>query len=255
MFGITLRVWGDYACFTRPEMKSERVTYDVMTPSSARGILEAIHWKPAIKWVIDEIYVCKPIQFSNIKRNERKSKISEISEIKKAMSGKEVNTIQSKGLQEDIMQRTTIMLTNVEYVIKAHFELTDSAGEEDTKEKHINIFLRRARNGQCYNQPYLGCREFSANFELVSNKKVVDQVTKQSEQISLEEANAINSRLSIGDEITIENFLKYFKISETKDFGYMLYDIDFKNNMKPMFFRAKMEDGVIKVPDESEVIS
>lgn len=216
MFGVKLRVYGDYACFTRPEMKVERVTYDVITPSSARGILEAIHWKPAIKWIVDEIIVCKPIEFTNIKRNERKSVIPKIPE--KALLGEEIQELRSKGLSEDIEQRNSIILKNVEYIIKAHFELTNLVGEEDNEEKHYNIFLRRARKGQCFNQPYFGCREFSAKFELLDDKKDVQG------------------------------------IEESRDLGYMLYDIDYKNGMKPMFFRAKMERGVILVPGKDRVI-
>lgn len=209
MYGIELRVWGDYACFTRPEMKVERVSYDVITPSAARGIIESIHYKPAIKWVIDEIKVLKPVRFSNIRRNEVSSIIS-ASNINAAMKGTKSIYLNAN---KDRQQRATLMLKDVEYIIKAHFEMTQKAGETDTPEKHYNIFLRRARLGQCFNQPYLGCREFPANFELVEG------------QI-------------------------YQPIGETKDLGFMLYDIDFKNNMQPVFFRAYMENGIIKIPDE-----
>lgn len=218
MFGIVLRVWGDYACFTRPEMKVERVTYDVMTPSAARGILDAIHWKPAIRWVIDEIWVMKPIVFSNIRRNE----VSSV--IQKGAVNALINNASKNGgkaellyqnTQKDRQQRATLMLKDVEYVIKAHFELTDKAGEEDTDEKHYNIFLRRARKGQCYHHPYFGCREFPVDFELVE------------------------------DENTLEK-----PINEDRDLGWMLYDIDFKNYMNPRFFRAQMKSGIIEIPDE-----
>lgn len=209
MYGIELRVWGDYACFTRPEMKVERVSYDVMTPSAARGIIESIHYKPAIKWVIDEIKVLKPVRFSTIRRNEVSSIIS-ASNINAAMKGTKSIYLNAN---KDRKQRATLMLKDVEYIIKAHFEMTQKAGETDTPEKHYNIFLRRARLGQCFNQPYLGCREFPANFELVEG------------QI-------------------------YQPIGETKDLGFMLYDIDFKHNMQPVFFRAYMENGIIKIPDE-----
>lgn len=210
MYGITLRIWGDYACFTRPEMKVERVSYDVITPSAARGIIEAIHYKPAIRWVIDEIQIIKPIQFSNIRRNEVSSVIS-TGTINSAIKGKDPNIY--LNTTKDRQQRATLMLKEVEYIIKAHFEMTGKGGEDDTPEKHYNIFLRRARSGQCFNQPYLGCREFPANFELVESQL-------------------------------------HHPIGETKDLGYMLYDIDFKNNMQPVFFRAYMEEGIIKIPGE-----
>lgn len=206
-YGIKLRVWGDYACFTRPEMKVERVSYDVMTPSAARGILEALHWKPSVKWVIDYIHVIKPIQFENIRRNEVVSKASK----------KKLHIYAS----EERQQRAALVLKNVEYVIEAHFELTDRCGEEDTKEKHYNIFLRRARQGQCFHQPYFGTREFPVKFELIES-----------------ESDAISSAHT-----------------GTIDLGYMLYDQTYELNSNgelkqstPYFYRAEMVDGVIKVP-------
>lgn len=210
MYGITLRIWGDYACFTRPEMKIERVSYDVITPSAARGIIEAIHYKPAIRWIIDEIQILKPVQFSNVRRNEVSSVI-QTTAVNRAMKNKESHIY--LNTTKDRQQRATLMLKDVEYIIKAHFEMTDQATETDTPAKHYNIFLRRAREGQCFNQPYLGCREFAANFELVENDL-------------------------------------YMPIQETKDLGFMLYDIDFKNGMQPVFFRAHMENGIIKIPGE-----
>ncbi|MBU0501952.1 MAG: type I-C CRISPR-associated protein Cas5c, partial [Candidatus Margulisbacteria bacterium] len=141
-YGIKLKVWGGYACFTRPEMKAERVSYDVMTPSAARGILEAIYWKPAIKWVIDKIHVLNKIGFDNIRRNEVSGKISQ-SNVKKAMEGKGVDLYQS--ITDERQQRASMVLKNVAYIIEAHFEMTAKAGETDNPEKHYNIFLRRAR--------------------------------------------------------------------------------------------------------------
>ena len=207
-----LRVWGDYACFTRPEMKVERVSYDIMTPSAARGILEAIHWKPAITWIIDEICVLNPITFSNIRRNEVSSKISE-GNITAVMGGNDRMLYQSSNA--DRQQRATIMLKDVNYIIKAHFLMTDKAGESDTEEKHYNIFLRRARQGQYYHQPYFGCREFPVKYELLE-KEIPEP------------------------------------IKESKDLGWMLYDIDYRNNddLTPVFFRAEMIDGIIKIPQD-----
>ncbi len=218
--GVTLRVWGDYACFTRPEMKIERVSYDVITPSSARAILESIHWKPAIRWVIDEIYVIKPIKFQTILRNDvSKDKIISEQSIKKSMKNMQdsfyIDTNKAR------QQKNSMILKDVEYVINAHFEMTKYAGETDDEKKHYNIFLRRARNGECFYQPYLGCREFSCNFEL------------------LEEDVEINA------------------INETRDLGWMLYDVDFvKGNdsyrkvekYNPIFFRAELVSGKISIP-------
>ncbi|TGE38105.1 type I-C CRISPR-associated protein Cas5 [Desulfosporosinus fructosivorans] len=207
-YGICLETWGDYALFSRPEMKVERVSYDVITPSAARGIIDSIYWKPAIVWRIDKVHVCNPVEFTNIRRNEVSSKISARS-VDSVMNGAAkplyINT------NEDRQQRASMILKNVRYIIEAHFELTDKAGETDTIEKHYNIALRRMRKGQCYHQPCFGCREFPANFRLL-------------------EGDVPESGL-IGE----------------KDLGYMLYDMDFTDpeNIKPMFFRAVMRNGII----------
>ncbi|MCD6293921.1 MAG: type I-C CRISPR-associated protein Cas5 [Deltaproteobacteria bacterium] len=158
-YGIKIRVWGDYALFTRPEMKVERVSYDVMTPSAARGILEAIYWKPAIRWVVDRIHVLKPIRFENIRRNEvgKRASID-----RSVMSGKK-----EAGIFVDDpktrQQRASMVLRNVEYVIEAHFEFTSK--EDNNEGKHMDMFKRRAVKGQCFHRPYFGCREFPINFE------------------------------------------------------------------------------------------
>ncbi len=207
-YGIKVEVRGDYALFTRPEMKVERVSYDVITPSAARGLIEAIYFKPAIRWIIDRIYVCNPIKFTNIRRNEVSSKIP-ISSVRAAIIGN--SEIKPIYTTMDIQQRASLVLKDVWYVIEAHFELTDKAGETDTEEKHYNIVLRRLRKGQCYHQPYLGCREFPARFRLVEEGEVIKTC------------------------------------GETRDLGYMLYDMDYSDpeDIKPMFFRALMKDGVI----------
>ena len=205
-YGVKLRGWGDYACFTRPEMKAERVSYDVMTPSAARGILEAIHWKPALVWRVDRIHVMKPIKFDSIRRNEVASKISERN-IKTAMNGGSVDLHQY--VTDDRQQRASLLLRDVEYIIEAHFDMTDKAGETDNHGKHCDIFSRRARSGQCHMRPYFGCREFPVNFELL-------------------EGVAPKSVL-IGKQ----------------DLGWMLWDIDFANDMQPIFYRPTMENGVI----------
>lgn len=157
-YGVKLRVWGDYALFTRPEMKVERVSYDVMTPSAARGILEAIYWKPQIRWVIDRIHVLKPIQFQNLRRNEVANRVSVN---KKDMEKKKPLF---RYIEDDRQQRASMVLRDVEYVIEAHFEFTSD--NEQNEGKHLDMFRRRAEKGQCFHRPYLGCREFPAAFEL-----------------------------------------------------------------------------------------
>lgn len=213
-YGIRLLVWGERACFTRPEMKVERVSYDVMTPSAARGIVEAIHWKPAIRWVIDSIQVLKPIRFESIRRNEIGSRISA------ANAAKAMKTGNLDGLvsfaEEDRQQRAATILRDVAYVISAHFDLTGKAESGNSVGKHLDIFNRRARKGQCFQAPCFGNREFSVNFELLEP-----------------DAAAPASDPSLLGE---------------RDLGWMLHDIDFDNQMTPRFFRAVMRDGFIAVP-------
>jgi len=205
-YGVKLKVWGDYACFTRPEMKVERVSYDVMTPSAARGVLEAIYWKPAIRWVIDRIHVLKPIRFDNIRRNEISSKLP-IGNVKKAM--KDGHFAVEVFIEDDRQQRAAMVLREVEYVIDAHFEFTGN--EDNNPTKHKEIFDRRAGKGQCFHHPYLGCREFPAQFE------PVEEVPRSA-------------------------------LQEEKDLGWMLHDIDFDDDMKARFFRAVMRGGIIEIP-------
>lgn len=206
---ILLRLWGDYACFTRPEMKVERVSYDVITPSAARGVLEAIYWKPQIRWCIDRIHVLAPIHFMNIRRNEVASKI--------AVNGPRKSMKDGKGrlgiyVDEDRQQRAAIVLRNVEYAIEAHFELLDKS---EHPKKHYEMFKRRVEKGQHFQQPYFGCREFSCNYEW---------------QDPAEISHCPES------------------LQGQKDLGYMLHDIDFDEECTPRFFRAVMTDGVIEVP-------
>ncbi len=213
-YGINLLVWGERACFTRPEMKVERVSYDAMTPSAARGILEAIHWKPAIRWAVDSIQVLKPIRFESIRRNEVGGKLSAAS-VAKAMKAGRTDELFDL-VEEDRQQRAATVLRDVAYVIGAHFELTARAGAEDSEGKHLDIFNRRARKGQCFHTPCFGVREFPASFAL---------------QEPDAERPAFDSSLA-GE----------------RDLGWMLHDIDFANNMTPHFFRARMRDGLIAVP-------
>ncbi len=224
-YGIKLHVWGDYACWTRPEMKVERVSYDVMTPSAARGILEAIHWKPAIHWVIDRIHVLEPIRFESIRRNEVASKISATKAIGAMRKGSTSGLYLLVDEGKERQQRAATVLRNVAYVIEAHFELTEKATSEDNEGKHLDIFNRRARKGQCFHHPYLGTREFPAQFALIEDE------TLPTSNLNAQEKNG--------------------------DLGWMLHDIDFQDNNTPRFFRAAMEDGVIRVPpfDGEGVIS
>jgi CRISPR-associated protein Cas5d len=211
---IALHVWGDYACFTRPEMKAERVSYDVMTPSAARGILEAIHWKPAIVWVIDRIHVLKPIRVQTFRRNEVASKVP-ASKARQIMERNDTLAGLGLAVDDDRQQRATIALYDVAYVIEAHFELTEKAGAEDSLAKHTEMFKRRAAKGQCFQQPCFGCREFAACFELVEGGTPVSK-------LPLDQLN--------------------------RDLGWMLYDIDFSDEDKrPMFFRGKLENGILDV--------
>ena len=158
-YGITLHVWGDYACFTRPEMKVERVSYDVMTPSAARSVLEAVHWKPAIRWIVDRITVLRPVRFESLRRNEVGHRIPAGAAAAAMKRGRgDLGLV----VEDDRQQRAATLLRDVAYLIDAHFELTAKAGPEDNEGKHLDMARRRARVGQCFRRPYLGCRELPA---------------------------------------------------------------------------------------------
>lgn len=211
-YGVRLRVEGPHALFTRPEMKVERVSYDVMTPSAARGILEAIHWKPAIRWVIDRIHVLRPIRFHAIRRNEVGHK-APAGKIRGAMNRGNLEGLRLL-VDKDRQQRAATVLVNPAYVIEAHFEPTAKAGPDDTEGKHLDIFNRRAGRGQCFHQPCLGTREFAAAFELIPHDVPLPP-----------------------------------PIAETRDLGFMLWDIDHSAPGRPsLFFRARLEGGVMAVP-------
>lgn len=204
-----MEVRGDRALFTRPEMKVERVSYDAPTPSAVRGMLEAVYFHPGLVWRIDKIYVLNPIQFTNIRRNEVDAKILASDLRSVAQGGTKPLYI---ATMDSIQQRAAMMLKDVHYVIEAHFDMTDKANPSDNPGKFQDIIKRRLRSGQCFSQPYLGCRECTADF-----------------------------RLWEGGEIET--------IQETRDLGWMLYDMDYSNpaNITPMFFRAKMVNGVVDV--------
>ena len=208
---IQVEVWGDYACFTRPEMKTERVSYDVMTPSAARGLLESIYWHPGLRWVIDRIHVCSPIRFTNIRRNEVKDVIS-ANKVKAVMNGGTGELYLAAS--ESIQQRAAMVLRDVHYVIDAHFEMTRRANPGDNPGKFQDILRRRLRKGQCYHQPCFGCREFPANF-----------------------------REWPGGSIPA--------LKVTQDLGFMLHSLDYSDsaNIRSQFFRAKLVDGVMECRD------
>ena len=216
-----LEVWGDIACFTRPELKVERVSYDVITPSAARAIFEAIFWKPAIRWQVTKIEVLNPIRWVSIRRNEVGAVASK--------------TMESLYIEDKRQQKNSLMLRDVKYRIHAklmYIPVRDRKNDalvsdhaDENPGKYNAMFERRAAKGQCFNQPYLGTRECAASFRLVN--PATDTLTPP--------------------------------LMESRDLGIMLYDMDFQANaQKPeaMFFRAKMENGVIIVPpiDSEEVL-
>ncbi|MFE1598064.1 type I-C CRISPR-associated protein Cas5c [Methylobacterium sp. ID0610] len=215
-YGVRLKVWGDRACFTRPEMKVERVSYDVITPSAARGILEAILWKPQIRWVVDRIHVLKPVRFQSFRRNEVGAKMPAVTAERAMRAG----SVAGLGLvvEDNRQQRATMLLVDVAYEIHAHFELTDKAGPEDTPAKYASMFNRRAAAGQCFHRPCLGTREFPAEFTLVPQDAPLPASALPADQ-------------------------------RDRDLGWMLHDIDFANDRAARFFRARLVRGVLDVQE------
>lgn len=209
-----LEVKGDFACFTRPEMKVERVSYDIITPSAARAIFEAILWKPAIEWHIHKIEVLNPIKWINIRRNEVGA-VLPIGNINKAMRG---GALPALYIENERQQRAGLFLKEVAYRLHGSFSLTDKAGKDDNAGKFADMFKRRATKGQCFNQPYLGCREFSCDFKLIDNP--------EAEQTA---------------------------IAESRPLGWMLYDLDYQSTAEPspLFFNAVMDKGIINIPDRN----
>jgi len=238
-YGITLHVWGDYALFSRPEMKAERVSYDVMTPSAARGILEAIYWKPQIRWVVDRIHILNPISFTSVRRNELASKIPPAPARAAMKTGAGILGI---NIEDDRQQRASLVLRDVAYIIEAHFDVLDFHFERngpelparDCEAKHLDIFKRRARAGQNFQQPYFGCREFPAKFALLENPAALPA-----------------GKLPPDDP------------ARNRDLGYMLHDIAFDQDPKtkavratqPRFFRAEIKDGIITIPPFSQALA
>ena len=217
---ISLEVWGEFACFSRPEMKVERVSYDMMTPSAARGLLEAIYWHPGLRYVIDRIQVCAPIRTMNLRRNE----------VKATISARAARTVRERGrgelylaTPEEIQQRAALLLRDVRYVIDAHFNITDKAAPGDNPGKFQDILKRRISRGQFYHQPCFGCREFPAQFKQCTERPPCPE-----------------------------------ELRGERDLGYMLWDMDYSDpeNIAPLFFRARLVDGVLTVPtrDSGEVM-
>jgi CRISPR-associated protein Cas5d len=207
-----LEVSGDYACFTRPEMKVERVSYDVITPSAARAVFEAILWKPAVRWHIRKVEVLKPVRWMNLRRNEVASVVS-VSSVKSAMT-KGTGHL-GLNIEEDRQQRAGLFLRDVAYRLHAEMEFIQARDPQGNARKYEEMFERRAQKGQCVNQPYLGCREFAAHFRLVEDP------AQEPPPIGMDEK-----------------------------LGYMLHDLDFSdpNDPQPRFFRAEVRGGVMEVP-------
>jgi CRISPR-associated protein Cas5d len=212
MSDLCLFVKGDFACFTRPEMKVERVSYDIPTPSAMRAVFESILWKPAIRWRMTKIEILRPIRWISVRRNEVGAVAS-------------VRNDSGLFIEEERQQRAGLFLRDVAYRFHGRFEMTDKAGQDETPEKFLSMFARRAAVGQCVTQPYLGCREFSCDFELVP-------------KADLEQA-----------------ILAHPPIAESRDLGWMLYDMEHHTDnpqrhvcderCRPLFFRAEMTNGQI----------
>lgn len=233
-YGIKLKVWGDYASFNRPEMKVERVSYDVMTPSAARGILEAIYWKPEMRWVVDQIHVLAPIRFTHIRRNEISCKIPVGGASGVVAAMKSGHGHLGVAVEEHRQQRAAMILRDVCYGIAAHVEVMDwnnNGGNQKPEAKHLDMFRRRATRGQYFHHPYFGCREFPVSFEWVDPVETFPSCPAEHK----------------GEQ----------------DLGFMLHDIAFRPDPKgkitesntgkrltaeARFFRATMRDGVIRVP-------
>ena len=208
---MRIEVWGDYACFSRPEMKTERVSYDIITPSAARGLVEAIYWHPGLKYHIDRVYLLSPIRFTNIRRNEVKSTLLASAALSAAKGGAAPVLYTSA----DIVQRAAMVLQDVHYIIECHFTMTDKAAPGDNPGKFQDILRRRLNKGQCYHQPCFGCREFPANFREWPADEPIPA------------------------------------LPVTQDLGFMLYDLDYSDpaNIRSKFFRAKLENGVLDCRD------
>lgn len=223
---VKLEVWGNNACFSRPELKVERYSYDVMTPSAAIGILEAIFWHPGLHYTIDRIYVLNPIQFTSVRRNEVKAKVSG-SAVKAAIKKENLSELYL-NTKEEIVQRAATVLKDVHYVIEAHFDIGPEANKTDNPGKFQEMLTRRIRKGQCYYMPYLGNREFPAQFRLWEEKEIVTAYEGQEKDLGIMLHHIEYAPCTLAD-------------------GSVVY------NAEPLFFRAKLENGVLDLT-ESEVL-
>lgn len=213
-YGVTIEVGGERACFSRPELSVERMSYDCITPSAAVGILESVYWHPPMKYVIDKIHVLNPIKFTTIRTNEVKNKAS-ASNLRSSLANR--GSLPFINVKDDIQQRTSTILTNVRYVIEAHFDVDESKlGTGDSAAKFIAILNRRLQKGACFQQPYLGVREHAAYA-----KPYDGELPPQG----------------------------YYAHSGERDLGLMLYGMNYGDpeDITPMFFRAVMVDGTIDV--------
>ena len=210
-----LEVSGSFACFTRPEMKVERVSYDIMTPSAARAVFEAVLWKPSLRWRVNRIEVLQPIRWVNLRRNE----------VSAVVSTRNVHQAMTSGtghlgmfVEDERQQRAALLLKDVAYRIHAHLEMVGDDARANPI-KYIEMFERRANKGQCVNQPYLGCREFAADFRLIKGSASASPA-----------------------------------ITESRELGWMLHDMDFSRptDPQPRFFKASMKSGVVDVPPFEE---
>lgn len=218
-----LEVFGDYACFTRPEMKVERVSYDLITPSAARAVFEAILWKPGLRWRMRRIEVLKPIRWISVRRNEVGSVVS-TRNVLSAMNEGRGNLAQY--IEEERQQRAGLFLRDVAYRLHADLEMASDETRANPG-KYIAMFNRRAESGQCVNQPYLGCREFAAGFR----------------PVALVPDGQGRWRASDGEPQAVQDL--------TADLGWMLFDLDFADaaDPKPTFFRASVTRGVMDLHD------
>ncbi len=234
-YGISLHVWGDYACFTRPELKAERMSYEVMTPSAARGILSAIYWKPQFRWVIDRIHVLKPIRMTQVRRNEVGNKA--VAPSADVMEGRKEAFV-GLLIEDSRQQRAATILRDVGYIIDAHVEVLEEEQGVNSVAKHLEMFKRRAAKGQCFHQPYFGTREFPVAFELADEEHPVP--------CELPDAQ------------------------KNRSFGLMLWDMVYVDDKKgkivcahtrrhqtasPRFFLAEMVEGIITVPSMENTLS
>jgi len=196
-YGFKVEICGDYACFSRPELKVERVSYDIITPSAARGILEAVMWKPAVRYFIDEIAVCKPIRFENIRRNE---------------VGFKANSMEPKSANVGRQQRASMVLRDVRYIVSAHFEMTEKAQEHDNEGKFAEMIRRRLEKGQCFHEPYLGVREFPAKLRLIGKDETPPMPIEETRSfgVMLYDIEYIKETDTRGDEIVKEFRPTYF---------------------------------------------